>query len=108
MPTPALPREIKLGAKGRDVRAYQRALRKAGYRPKGTKTTNLFDAQMDAEVRAFQQAKGLLVDGEIGENTFGQLLRYVDAWGKRLLAAVKPARPSSIRKKIVASAFVGY
>ena len=108
MPPPTLPREIKLGAKGRDVRAYQRALRKAGFRPKGTKTTNEFDAQMDAEVRAFQQAKGLLVDGEIGENTFGQLLPHIDAWGKRLLAAVKKAVPSSIRQKVVASAFVGY
>ena len=108
MPPPALPREIKLGAKGRDVRAYQRALRKAGFRPKGTKTTNEFDAQMDEEVRAFQQAKGLLVDGEIGENTFGQLLPHIDAWGKRLLAAVKKAVPSSIRQKVVASAFVGY
>ena len=108
MPAPTLPREIKLGAKGRDVRAYQRALRKAGFRPKGTKTTNEFDAQMDGEVRAFQQAKSLLVDGEIGENTFGQLLPFIDAWGKRLLAAVKKAVPSSIRQKVVASAFVGY
>lgn len=108
MPPSTLPREIELGAKGRDVRAYQRALRKAGYRPKGAKTTNVFDEQMDAEVRAFQQAAGLLVDGEIGPNTFAQLLPYVDGWGQRLLAAVKPRVPSSIRQKIVASAYVGY
>ena len=108
MPRPALPREIMLGAKGRDVRAYQRALRKAGYRPKGTKTTNVFDQQMDGEVRAFHKATGLLVDGEIGPNTFGKLLPYLDAWGKRLLAAVKPDVPSSIRQKVVASAFVGF
>lgn len=108
MPAPALPREIKLGAKGRDVRAYQRALRKAGHRPKDAKTTNVFDQQMDAEIRVFQQAAGLLVDGEIGTNTFEQLLPYVDAWGKQLLKAVKPDVPSSIRQKVVASAFVGY
>ena len=61
---PVLPRILRLGSRGRDVRALQRALREAGFRGEPpTAKPSTFDDATDAEVRAFQRAQGLLVDG---------------------------------------------
>lgn len=103
-----LPRQIELGSRGRDVKALKRALREAGYVPKGVKLTNTFDADTDAAVRSFQGAKRLEVDGQVGPNTFKALLPHYDRYSRWLVRQVKPDVPSSTRQKIVAAAYVGY
>lgn len=102
-----LPRELELGSRGRDVRALKRALRAAGYLPRG-RVTAVFDAETDAAVRAFQRDKGLEVDGEVGRFTFAALLPFYDWFGRWLVSRVKPDEPRGKRHRIVATAFVGY
>lgn len=106
---PALPRILRSGSVGRDVRALQRALQAAGVRqePPTAKPT-AFDEQTDDEVRAFQKRHHLFVDGEVGEDTYGALGPFYDARGVRLLNAVKGASPDTIRRKIAKAAHVGF
>ena len=103
------PRILRVGSRGRDVRAVQRALRKAGARPTGSPINNVFDETMAAEVRTFQSTHGLDADGEAGDQTFTALEPFFDAYGRRLLAAVtrELASPTGIRQRIVAAADVG-
>jgi len=113
MPARVPPRELELGSKGRDVRALQRALRRAGFWPKGARVSNVFDEATDKAVRAFQKDRKLEIDGEVGEDTFGALLPHYDAWSRALVERVrkkmeKLANPSGKRQRIVAAAFVGY
>ncbi|HEY6740135.1 MAG TPA: penicillin-insensitive murein endopeptidase [Actinopolymorphaceae bacterium] len=58
------------GNRGVDVLAIQYLLRAAGH---DAPTDGVFGASTDAAVRAFQQAKGLGVDGIVGPNTWGAL-----------------------------------
>jgi hypothetical protein len=106
---PPLPRILRLGSKGRDVRALQRALRAAGFRqgPPTPKPTT-FDDATDVEVRAFQGAHQLFVDGEVGPDTYGALAPHYDAVGIRLLNAVREANPDTLRRKIAAAAHCGF
>jgi cell wall-associated NlpC family hydrolase len=107
----AEPRLLKLGSRGRDVRAVQRALRKAGFRPKADKITNLFDAKMKAQVEAFQRARALPdIDGEVGRDTYAALRTHFDAFGRWLLKRAAKARENATttRQKIVAAARLGY
>lgn len=108
-----VPRLLELGSKGRDVRALKRALRRAGHWPKGARVSNVFDEDTDKAVRAFQRATRLEIDGQVGDDTFGALLRHYDAYSKLLVDQVrkrmtKLANPSGKRQRIVAAAFVGY
>lgn len=104
-------RLLKVGSRGRDVRAVQRALRAAGFRPRERKIDNLFDAQMKSEVEDFQRARGLPdVDGEVGPDTYGALRPHFDAFGRLLLKQAAKARTkaNTTRKRIVAAAHVGF
>jgi hypothetical protein len=103
----AQPRLLKLGAKGRDVRAVQRALRKSGFRPKTDRTTDTFDQRMKDQVVAFQQARGLTpADGEVGRDTYAALKPSIDRFGRLLIqqAANAAQQAKTTRKKIVAAA----
>jgi peptidoglycan hydrolase-like protein with peptidoglycan-binding domain len=106
----SLGRILRVGSKGRDVRAVQRALKKAGSRPATHPLSNLFDDQMVEEVKAFQTAQGIGVDGEVGEETFARLEPFVDAFGKSLIGAAQRqlASASNVRQQIVAAAECGY
>jgi hypothetical protein len=106
---PPLPRILRLGSKGRDVRALQRALRDAGVRqtPATPKPTT-FDDDTDGEVRTFQRAHELLDDGEVGPDTYGALEPHYDEVGIKLLNAVREAGPDTLRRKIAAAAHCGY
>jgi Putative peptidoglycan binding domain/NlpC/P60 family len=106
---PPLPRILRLGSKGRDVRALQRALQAAGFRQEPpTPKPSTFDDATDAEVRAFQRAKDLLVDGEVGTDTYGALAQHYDTFGLKLLNAVGEAEPDTLRRKIAAAAHCGF
>lgn len=63
---------LKRGSKGNGVRILQGLLYCAGYDPLGFDGS--FGPGCDRAVKAYQKAKGLLVDGEAGINTFTALL----------------------------------
>jgi putative peptidoglycan binding protein/NlpC/P60 family protein len=103
----AQPRHLKLGSVGRDVRAIQRALRKANFRPKADPTTDVFDQRLKSQVTEFQRARGLTpADGEIGADEYAALKQFIDAFGRVLIqrAAKAAAEANTTRKKIVAAA----
>jgi hypothetical protein len=110
LPTlPALPRILRLGSRGRDVRALQRALRAAGFRDTpATGKPSTFDDATDAEVRDFQGAHRLLVDGEVGPDTYAAIAPHYDAVGLKLLNALREASPDTLRRKIAAAAHCGF
>ena len=103
----AQPRHLEVGSIGRDVRAIQRALRKAGFRPKSDPTTDTFDERLKEQVTEFQRARGLTpADGEIGADEHSALRQFIDAFGRLLIrrAAKAAAEANTTRKKIVAAA----
>src|SRR6266568_1063055 len=106
----AIPRQVQLGSRGRDVVAYRRALRKLGLLPGGSPPSGVFDQQMDAAVRKFQGANGLDVDGQIGQHTFDKLAPSFDEFGTLLLDKVRKQlqEPTGKRQQIVNAAYVGY
>ncbi|HEY9723037.1 MAG TPA: peptidoglycan DD-metalloendopeptidase family protein [Oscillatoriaceae cyanobacterium] len=73
------------GATGDNVRQLQQALQNAGFDPQGV--DGIFGPLTQAAVVAFQQAKGLEVDGIVGPQTAGALGISLDASA--------PAVPSS-------------
>jgi hypothetical protein len=82
-PTLTLKRQIDQGMQGADVRACKRAAARAGFPHELlTGITDEYTAADVANVKAFQQAKHLHVDGSIGQETFGALLPFFDALGK--------------------------
>jgi hypothetical protein len=79
-----LPREIHKGAKGKDVVAVKRALKKW----KATSVTNITATAgpgFVTAVKAFQKAKGLAVDGVYGKGTHAKLAPFFDSYGVYLL-----------------------
>lgn len=60
--------EIKLGSSGPAVTEAQRLL--------GIAQTGEFDEAMDGKVRAYQASRGLLVDGEVGDDTWAALTSH--------------------------------
>lgn len=62
--------KLRKGSKGYAVRSLQMQLNLIGFK---TKTTNVFDAQTEGAVKAFQKRGELEVDGIVGRNTWSKL-----------------------------------
>jgi putative chitinase len=62
---------LRLGSSGPDVQALQQKLKDLGFDPNGVDGN--FGSGTDKAVRAFQQAKGLGVDGKVGPGTLAAL-----------------------------------
>jgi len=62
---------LSIGSSGSSVRTLQEKLKSAGFNPGGVDGD--FGARTDRAVRAFQQAKGLEVDGRVGPLTLRAL-----------------------------------
>ncbi len=74
-----MPATIQLGSTGDDVKRLQRALaRQLAWNPFGP-ITGVFDAGLEASVKAFQQANGLTADGVVGPATWAKLPAYREA-----------------------------
>ena len=97
------PRDLRVGSRGYDVEALQRALSKAGLRKWGGFTTNYGKGCFD-EVRTFQQHHKLHVDGIYGTATHKKLGPYYDAFGIRLINRVHISTPAEIRRSHLLSA----
>jgi N-acetylmuramoyl-L-alanine amidase len=85
--TPAT--ELQRGAAGEAVRDLQRRLVALGYDCSGDEPGELGDAT-EAAVRAFQRARGLIVDGECGRETWAALVESGFTLGDRLLYLRQP------------------
>jgi len=60
---------VRIGDKGAHVKQIQKALDGAGFWNEGQAYTQHFGTITDKAVRAFQEAKGLVIDGRVGPNT---------------------------------------
>ncbi len=72
---------LSIGSSGSSVRNLQQKLQSAGFSPGGVDGD--FGSRTDGAVRAFQQAKGIEVDGKVGPQTL-----------RALQDGFEPARPS--------------
>ncbi len=75
---------LSIGSRGTSVRTLQEKLKSAGFSPRGA--DGVFGAHTERSVKAFQQARGLQVDGKVGPLTL-----------KALRDGFEPARPSTPR-----------
>ncbi|HEY8206225.1 MAG TPA: peptidoglycan-binding domain-containing protein [Myxococcaceae bacterium] len=62
---------VQMGSKGPEVSSLQQKLSQAGFQ---AGQSGVFDAKTQAAVRQYQQAKGLQVDGVVGQQTWGSFL----------------------------------
>ena len=59
---------VRIGSTGEDVRYLQQSLTKLGYNP--GPIDGIFGSKTETAVKSFQKAKGLVVDGIVGNNTW--------------------------------------
>ena len=64
--------QIKSGSKGEVVELVQRMLNEKGYACGSA--DGIFGTKTENAVRSYQKAKGLSVDGIVGDNTYAKLL----------------------------------
>ncbi|HXY73015.1 MAG TPA: peptidoglycan-binding protein [Actinomycetota bacterium] len=83
-------RTMVSGAQGEDVRDVQSRLSTLGYQTHPDRS-GTFGPGTDAAVRAFQQARHLLVDGKVGPGTWQELVEAGYAIGDRILYLRYPA-----------------
>ncbi|MGH7357186.1 MAG: peptidoglycan-binding protein [Candidatus Rokuibacteriota bacterium] len=83
--------DLRPGAAGEPVRELQRRLSALGFDPAGD-SPGVFGAGTEAAVRAFQTARGLLVDGTCGRETWGTIVESGWALGDRLLYLRRPVQ----------------
>ena len=77
-----LKRQITQGMQGADVRACKRAAARAGFPPELLAgITDIYTANDVQQIKLFQQANHLGVDGVIGQDTLTALLPHFDALG---------------------------
>jgi len=78
-------RIIRSGARGRDVRDVQQRLGNLGYKIDAAELVARYGEATEAAVRAFQQQRGLLADGIVGPETWGELVEAGYHVGDRTL-----------------------
>src|SRR5664279_708011 len=59
----------RLGDRGAAVRSIRALLQASGDLPSSTRTSDVYDEEVAEAVRAFQQRRGLMVDGVLGPQT---------------------------------------
>lgn len=74
-PTASLPAQVSKGSKGTVVRKAQNALIKKGYKLPKWGADGDFGDETEGAVRKFQADHGLKVDGVVGDQTWGALLK---------------------------------
>lgn len=121
-PNVAFCRPLKRGLRGKDVTAHKRAISHAvpGMYPwKGSNFTDYFGGELEKAVKAFQQQKGLKVDGSIGSVTHEALERTPtknkpDEWAFDSVAVnladifCQEYLKKTVREAVVAAGFFWY
>jgi cell wall-associated NlpC family hydrolase len=93
---PTLKRPLVAGAQGKDVEAIQRAVRRALKErglPSGNKANGNYGDGTIADVRRWQQARGIQATGKTGQPTLNSLWQYVDGYGVELYFQAVTAKP---------------
>lgn len=85
---------LSIGSRGDSVRTLQRNLERAGFSPGGV--DGVFGRHTDQSVRAFQRAKGLQVDGQVGPLTLRALQDGFEP-STRPSAPTRPVEPAAPR-----------
>ena len=78
-------RTIQSQDRGEDVRDVQQRLIALGARVEGDELEGLFGPSTKAAVRAFQQRRGLFVDGKVGPETWAELVEAGYGLGDRVV-----------------------
>lgn len=78
-------RDLSLGDRGKEVSDVQTRLQKQGVELGREGVDGFFGPRTETAVKAFQQQRGLLVDGVVGDNTWRELVEAGYALGDRLL-----------------------
>lgn len=85
-----LTRVLKLGDRGKDVRAVKRGLAHAGYGTLALSFNPLLGPITVRHIKKFQRSVSLFVDGKYGEDTHDQLTQYFDAFARQLYKNWEP------------------
>jgi len=83
-------RNLTLGDRGREVSDVQKRLLTQGFELGREGVDGYYGPNTRLAVRAFQQRRGLLVDGEVGDNTWRELVETGYTLGDRLLYLREP------------------
>ena len=83
-------RNLTLGDRGREVSDVQKRLRAQGFVLGNEGVDGFYGPHTRVAVCAFQQRRDLLVDGEVGDNTWRELVETGYALGDRLLYLREP------------------
>jgi N-acetylmuramoyl-L-alanine amidase len=83
------PGDLRRGAGGEGVRDLQLRLQALGHAASGDEPSQ-FGEGTEAAVRSFQEARGLVVDGICGAQTWGSLVESGYTLGDRMLYARRP------------------
>jgi N-acetylmuramoyl-L-alanine amidase len=83
-------RNLTLGDRGREVSDVQKRLRAQGFVLGNEGVDGFYGPHTRLAVCAFQQRRDLLVDGEVGDNTWRELVETGYALGDRLLYLREP------------------
>ncbi len=83
-------RDLIRGDRGKEVVDVQTRLRALGLDLRNEDLDGLFGPDTEVALRAFQQSRGLLVDGIVGANTWRELVEAGYALGDRLLYLREP------------------
>jgi N-acetylmuramoyl-L-alanine amidase len=83
-------RNLTLGDRGREVSDVQKRLRAQGFVLGNEGVDGFYGPNTRRAVCAFQQRRDLLVDGEVGDNTWRELVETGYALGDRLLYLREP------------------
>jgi N-acetylmuramoyl-L-alanine amidase len=83
-------RVIREGDRGRQVADVQRRLASLGHAPADKELTGVFGSETKIRVMAFQQERGLSVDGIVGDETWRQLVEASWRLGDRVLYLAAP------------------
>jgi len=81
---------FKKGSKGREIEDIQMRLSELGYDIGPVGTDGIFGNFTDAAVKKFQQDRGLIVDGIVGEDTWRELVEATYRLGDRFLYLKTP------------------
>ncbi|HJT37257.1 MAG TPA: N-acetylmuramoyl-L-alanine amidase [Actinomycetota bacterium] len=83
-------RVIREGDRGRQVADVQRRLASLGHAPTTRETIGVFGPDTKTRIMAFQQERGLSVDGIVGDETWRQLVEASWRLGDRVLYLAAP------------------
>lgn len=102
MQVPYKPPPLKFRSTGDPVYAVKRALKKAGF-ARGLLPNKVYGAKTVLNVRRFQGAHGLRVDGEVGRLTLGALSPFFDDYGYFLFTGQVPGSVDTLTLPLVLS-----